>query len=291
MTGFTRRQDLRRLSVSPLRYPGGKGSLLSTLRALVRSNRPSNTTYVEPYAGGAGAALGLLASGEVKRIVINDLDPAVYAFWRAATQEPKAFSALVKNATLNVEEWERQKEVYLTVQDDFLKLGFATFYLNRTNRSGVLNGGPIGGKDQSGNYKIDARFNKNALGERLRIIDLYSKYITVSNVDGLDVIREYARQSNTFIYADPPYFEKAGSLYLNAFDESDHIALANCLNKHSESMWVLTYDNVPQVARLYEQRRRNVFALNYSAHRVVKANEIMVFSDAVSVPEVQESLF
>ncbi|MFD6735271.1 DNA adenine methylase [Micromonospora aurantiaca] len=285
-------RDLRRLSISPLRYPGGKGSLFSRLRTLIRANRPSNAVYVEPYAGGAGAALALLASGEVKRIVINDLDPAVFAFWRAVTAEPKGFAELLKQAVLTVDEWERQKDIYLTAdRHNYLELGFATFYLNRTNRSGVLNGGPIGGKDQTGNYKIDARFNKETLLERLRIISLYARHIVVKNSDGIDVIKEYCEEPNSFIYADPPYFEKAGSLYLNSFDEAAHTLLADCLNERADRMWVLTYDNVPNVGQLYGDRRREVFALNYSAHRVMKANEVMVYSDLVELVEVQPGLF
>ncbi|UOZ07901.1 DNA adenine methylase [Amycolatopsis sp. WQ 127309] len=167
---------------------------------------------------------------------------------------------------------------------DPFDIGFASFYLNRTNRSGVLNGGPIGGMDQTGNYKIDARFNKEALAERVRVIGLHARRISVTNTDGIKVIRKYARRSSTFIYADPPYFDKAGSLYLNSFRDDDHAKLADCLNGYCDAKWVLTYDNVPQVQELYSSRRSSLFSLNYSAHRVVKAQEIMVFSDSVEVP-------
>jgi DNA adenine methylase len=241
-------------------------------------------TYVEPYAGGAGAALGLLITGQVQRIVINDLDPAIYSFWRAVTKHAADFSKLIEEAALTVDEWARQKEVYAAGdRSDHLRLGFATFYLNRTNRSGVLNGGPIGGMQQTGNYKIDARFNKQALIERIRLIALHATRIRVTNSDGLAVIKRYSGRPNTLIYADPPYFEKAGSLYLNSFVDIHHSKLAACLNKAASARWILTYDNVPQVAELYAGRRREVFSLNYSAHRVVKAKEVMVFSDSLTV--------
>ncbi|MER7857946.1 DNA adenine methylase [Amycolatopsis japonica] len=283
---FEKKSKLKRVMISPLRYPGGKGSLYSTLKSIVRANNLTAGTYVEPYAGGAGAALALLVTGQVRRIAINDLDPAVYAFWSALVSEPAKFSELVSKAQVTVKEWSRQKEIYLGESSDQMKLGFATFYLNRTNRSGVLNGGPIGGMDQTGNYKIDARFNKSALLERIRVIGLHSPRITVTNIDGLAVIRRYARRSNTLIYADPPYFDKAGSLYLNSFKDADHANLAKCLNGLSETKWVLTYDNVPQVRELYADRRSRLFSLNYSAHRVVKANEIMVYSDALDLGDI-----
>lgn len=281
-----RRRTPKRVTISPLRYPGGKGLLYSRLRMIIRENDLTSSVYVEPYAGGAGAALGLLVSGQVASIAINDLDPAIYAFWRAVVDQPQDFSRLLHTVELSVEEWEKQRETYDTAaRDDYLTFGFATFYLNRTNRSGVLNGGPIGGKDQSGNYKIDARFNREGLAERVRLIALHADRISVTNEDGRDVIGRHAEDENAFIYADPPYFEKAGSLYMNAFEVADHRWLAECLNQVEKARWVLTYDNVPQVAALYEERRRRLFTLNYSAHRVTKAQEIMVFSDSLNVPE------
>jgi DNA adenine methylase len=276
---------LKRPVLSPLRYPGGKSYLYGTLRTVIRDNGLTSGTYVEPYAGGAGAALGLLITGQVSRIAINDLDPAIYAFWRAVVQDSSRFAEKLRDAKLDVEEWAKQRRVYLDEdRNNYLDLGFATFYLNRTNRSGALNAGPIGGQNQTGNYKIDARFNKGTLLERLRLIALHASRISVSNKDGLSVIEEYATQPATLVYADPPYFEKSGSLYLNSFTNSDHCALAVCLNRLHDSKWVLTYDNVPQVAELYCERRRLLVSLNYSAHRVMKAKEIMVISDSLSDP-------
>lgn len=283
----THRDLIKRPVISPLRYPGGKSSLYITLRTLLRANDLTSGTYVEPYAGGAGAALALLVTGEVQRIVINDLDPAIYAFWHAVINEPAAFSRLIDRADLTLTEWSRQREIYLTVaSDDYLKLGFATFYLNRTNRSGALNGGVIGGKNQTGRYKIDARFNKSGLAERVRLIGIHAKRIRLSNVDGLKIIEEFADNQNTLIYADPPYFDRSGSLYLNAFTEENHVALARVLNDRSQMNWLLTYDNVPKVYELYEERRRQLISLNYSAHRVLKAQEVMIFSDALSLSQL-----
>lgn len=277
----------RRPRISPLRYPGGKSALYSRLRQIIRDMGMAGCTYVEPYAGGVGAGLSLLVTGQVERVVINDLDPAIHAFWATVQAEPEFLIDRVREVRLDVDEWRRQREVYVSADTtDLSKLGFATFYLNRTNRSGVLNGGPIGGLDQTGNYKIDARFNREGLAERLRILALYSDNIVATSRDGVEVITEYAAKSDTFIYADPPYFEKAGSLYLNAFTAENHEALARVLNSVSDSHWLLTYDNAPQVAQLYAARRRREFELHYSAHRVVKATEVAVLSDAL--PDIGE---
>jgi DNA adenine methylase len=242
-------------------------------------------SYVEPYAGGAGAGLALLFTGEVQHLVINDLDPCVYAFWRAAVDHPDEFAARTAKASLTVAQWKKQKRIYTDAdRDDHLNLGFAFFYLNRTNRSGVLNGGPIGGHDQTGPYKIDARFNRDALLERLRLIALYREHITVLNEDGVDVIRRYTRRKTTFVYADPPYFNKAGSLYMNAFYDRDHARLAKLLNAAAGGRWVLTYDEVPEVAELYADRRRQPITLSYSARHVTKGREVVVYSDGLVLP-------
>jgi DNA adenine methylase len=269
----------RRIMASPLRYPGGKGSLYARLRRVIRDNGLAGCTYVEPYAGGAGAGLALLVTGQVNKVVINDLNPAIHAFWSTLTTDPDAMISRIKKVPLNVKEWRRQKDIYAAEEADSSALGFATFYLNRTNRSGVLNGGPIGGIDQTGNYLIDARFNREELSERVRTLGLFSGQIDVTCADGRAVVRKYAAKSDTFLYADPPYFEKAGSLYMNYFKAEDHEALAKDLNAKSDGRWLLTYDAVPQVETLYAGRRRRQFGLHYSAHRVIKATEVAVLSD------------
>ncbi len=272
----------QRIMASPLRYPGGKGALYSRLRKVIRENGLAGCTYVEPFAGGAGAGLALLVTGQVSRVVINDLDPAIHAFWKSLTAEPDEMIARIRKVPVTVKEWRRQKEIYTAGSEaDLHALGFATFFLNRTNRSGVLNGGPIGGLEQTGNYLIDARFNREGLAERIRTLGLLKANILVTSLDGRAVIKKYASRPRSFTYVDPPYFEKAGSLYMHSFRSEDHEGLAKELNSKANGHWLLTYDDVPQVESLYPERRIRRFGLNYSAHRVTKATEAAVLSDSL----------
>ncbi len=273
----------RKYLFTPLRYPGGKTSLFEYFDCIIKDNNWRDVTYVEPYAGGAGAALSLLLLEKVKSIVINDYDPAIYAFWKSILQKTDEFIHLIEKTPLTVLEWQSQKKIYTTANKaDLLKLGFATFYLNRTNRSGVLNGGPIGGKDQSGNWKMDARYNKEALIDRINLISLYKERISVTNKDGLKIIEKYAEEPNAFMYIDPPYFVKGANLYLNAFKLKNHQKLANALNAYPNSKWLLTYDNEPEIRELYPNRKQTPFTLKYSIHPNSKAgSEIMIFSDAI----------
>lgn len=269
---------------SPLRYPGGKSALSGFLASTIAQmglRRP--TTYVEPYAGGAGAALALLQSGAVQSVVINDADPAIYAFWLAAVYQNGDFRDLLDRTPVTLREWHRQREIYRERDtSNSLQLGFATFFLNRTNRSGVLNAGVIGGQKQSGRYKVDARFNKTDLLKRVSLLGDFSSSIRVSGLDGRTVIREHIRLKRSFIYADPPYYDKGSFLYKNSFTHEDHALLASALNSNPDANWLLTYDNAAEIRELYAGRHTKLFDLSYSAHRSGKMTELMIASDKVA---------
>lgn len=276
-------QTKRCVDFSPLRYPGGKSSLTDFFTKIIDTNFDSKPRYVEPYAGGAGAAIALLLTGKVSEVVINDLDPAIWSLWASMVEDAERFQTLVRETPVTLEEWRKQKDVYAAGLDkaDRLDLGFATFFLNRTNRSGVLNAGVIGGQSQAGAYRIDARYNKATLLHRLARLGAVRDRIEVRNEDGRSLIAEVASDADTLIYADPPYYEKGSYLYLNSFAEKDHQQLADVLNSPSNAKWVLTYDDVPAIQNLYRARRSQTFSLHYSAHKPGMARELMVFSDGL----------
>lgn len=268
---------------SPLRYPGGKAALTGLLDQILKAKQLHGSVYVEPYAGGAGAALSLLFLEKVERIVINDLDPAIFAFWKTVTEDSEWFARRVETVEVSVDEWRRQRAIYQDVSKrGTSELGFALFYLNRTNRSGIVESWPIGGLDQSGPWKIDARFNREALAARIRSVGLYRNRIEVRNEDGISLAKEYLSAKEGLVYLDPPYFAKGKSLYLNHYDGRDHHDLADVLNKYSEAAWLLTYDNVDQIRTLYPQRRIHDFSLSYSAHSARIGSEILIPSDTLA---------
>lgn len=273
----------RTAAASPLRYPGGKAALANLFGELIARLGIESARYIEPYAGGAGAGIALLKQDVVQELVINDIDPAVYSFWLAVTRQPQEFAAKISDTPLNVEEWRRQKQIYREADEsDPLALGFAFFYLNRTNRSGILNAGPIGGVRQDGNYKIDARFNRDQLAERVAAIGTLAPRITVLTRDGMSIVRHYIGDASAFIYIDPPYVEMGGSLYLNAFTHRDHSELARVLDQQPEGNWVVTYDPSDLIRQLYRQHDVREYRLSYSAHRTGKAHELFIASRPVS---------
>ncbi len=267
---------------SPLRYPGGKTFLYPFFDKIIKNNHLKNITYIEPFAGGAGAALALLFLEKVDKIIINDLDKSIYSFWKSAVFNSSRFIEKIYSTPVSITEWKREKKIYLNPQSDEFSLGFATFFLNRTNISGILDGGPIGGKDQKGKWKINARFNKKKLTEKIYQLSQYKNRIIVSNKDGLNLINNYLNKKNTFIYLDPPYYEKGSSLYLNHYNKNDHKMLADKLNQSPNSFWLLTYDNKKEIRSLYPLRRLINFSLNYNAYESRKGKEIMIFSEALA---------
>ncbi|MGE3272953.1 MAG: DNA adenine methylase, partial [Chloroflexota bacterium] len=238
--------------------------------------------YVEPYAGCVGAGVALLRQGLIDRLVINDLDDSAYAFWWSVTERNADLLDLVASVPLTIDEWRRQREIYRAADtSDLLKLGFAFFFLNRTNRSGILRGGVIGGLQQAGSYKIDARFNRETLINRLEALGERAQDIVVTNLDGREVIREYAPSPRTFLYVDPPYVEAGSRLYLNAFAPRDHAVLARVVREYPEANWVVTYDESSLVERLYAGSHIARYGLTYSAHKPGKVSELMIMSGPV----------
>lgn len=251
---------------------------------IITHNNLNGCTYIEPYAGGAGAALSLLFLEKVDEIVINDLDRSIYSFWKSIINNTDEFIDMVFSTPVNMDEWYRQKEINRKKDANELDLGFSTFYLNRTNRSGILNGGPIGGIEQNGKWPIDARFNKNELISRIRKVGLYRNRITLTNMDGIQLmcIMKHERPNSLF-YIDPPYFVKGSSLYLNYYKNSDHVSLAHFLNSTDHLNWILTYDNVEAIYKLYSDRKKIEFDLIYRADKRKMGKELMVLSDSLII--------
>lgn len=271
---------------TPLRYPGGKGKLAPFIQDIYTANNLSDGTYVEPYAGGAAVALKLLLEGYAWNIVINDIDKRVYAFWWCVLNATEGLCQKIRDCRVDMETWHQQKEIYTNFENYSVEeLGFATFFLNRTNRSGILCGGVIGGKDQTGNFKIDARFNKSNLISRIQLIAKYKCRIKLYNKDALQLMQELSPtfDDKTLVYFDPPYYVKGKMLYQNFYTPEDHSALAQFI-KSSKHPWIVTYDNIEEIKVLYEGENSVEFDISYYANMErPRGKEIMFFRN-ISIP-------
>ncbi|MBD3654300.1 DNA adenine methylase [Kangiella sp.] len=271
---------------TPLRYPGGKARLGPWLAWLMRHNSISGGIYAEPYAGGAGAAFYLLNNQYVRSIFINDLDPVIHAFWWAVLNDTNELIRLIDSTPVDISSWQKQRDV-LASHEEYSKteVGFATFFLNRTNRSGILKAGVIGGINQDGNYKIDARYNKENLKQRILMIARHRKRINLTNLDALDfmsdVVPEFGNKS--LVYFDPPYFNKGSQLYRNFYNPEDHKKIGQAVSQ-IQSPWLVTYDNCHPIKDIYSKHKMQEFSLIYSTNQArPRATEIMVY-DHIELP-------
>ncbi len=284
-------KEVNAMNYSPLRYPGGKSRLAPFISLLIQKSKIENPIYVEPFAGGAGVALSLLLSANVDEIVINDYDKAIYSVWRAVLTETDSFIEMIRDTPLNVEEWRTQKRIYDEQGGKYsLELGFAAFYLNRTNRSGILsNAGPIGGFAQTGNYLIDARFNRQELIRRVCEIAKHKSKIHLYNRDIRIFLKTYMPkyQERAFVYFDPPYYKKGKTLYKNFFSPSDHQEIFECISE-LDCPWIVTYDDVPEIRKIYSSYGGKQYDLIYSLANNGKNSELMFLSDDALWPTEDE---
>lgn len=273
---------------SPLRYPGGKGRMAAYIAQLIRAQRPRPRVYAEPFAGGAGAALRLLVDDVVESIHINDLDPGIAAFWRAVFHETEAFTKRIETAEVTLAAWSRHRDTYLNPSGrSDLELGFATFFLNRCNRSGILTARPIGGLEQTGAWKIDARFNRTELQARVRYLGDFRYRVRISQLDARTFLRHLEQdRDQVLVYVDPPYIAQGDDLYLDKLSYRDHREIADLLTG-SSLRWFMTYDcDVRITDDLYADLRCAQFNISHTAQRQHIGSEYAVFSDKLRVPNL-----
>jgi DNA adenine methylase len=273
---------------TPLRYPGGKARFAPFIAEMMHINGLHGGHYLEPYAGGAGVALELLFHGHACHVHINDLDPAINAFWVAVTRHPDDLLRLLRDTPVNMEQWFHWREVLRGDVGSLVERGFATLFMNRTNRSGILKAGVIGGLGQAGEYKLDARFDKGALSARILRIAKRADDITVYCEDAHSLL---ARCSNflpktSLIYLDPPYYVKGRGLYRNFYRHDDHLAVAKLLQSCKfEAPWVVSYDNVEEICAMYQMSQGLSYSLHYTAQKRYLGSEVMFFSREMVIAE------
>lgn len=272
---------------SPLRYPGGKGKISKFIQDVFRINGLCDGVYVEPYAGGASVALSLLFNEYAKRVIINDKDLSVYAFWHSVLNNTDQLCKKIFDCKIDVSHWDIQRQIQRDKTNyDLLTLGFSTFFLNRCNRSGIIMAGIIGGRNQDGNYKIDARFNKVDLIKRIERIALYKERIDLFNEDAIELIQNISklREQKILYYLDPPYFVKGQALYMNHYHLQDHVNIYNQIDKMENVQWIVSYDNIEFIRNLYKKYSQVYYYLNYSASRMTVGEEVIIHSDNILLP-------
>lgn len=276
---------------SPLRYPGGKNKLAKFIALICKENNITGH-YVEPYAGGAAVAIYLLLNGYVSEISINDVDRSIYAFWYSILNHTTKFCNQIRKTEVSIENWHK----YRNIQDSkktasLFDLGFSTFFQNRTNMSGIIAGGVIGGLDQKGKYKLNCRFNKDELIRRIKEIAKHKRDIHLYNLDALELIKTLKKQpgcSQTIFYLDPPYYLKGKSLYVNYYEHKDHEKMSRVVKGMKNFKWVVSYDNTKEIKKMYKPYKKKEYSFFHMAHKPKQGLEVLFFSKNLIVPRIVE---
>lgn len=276
---------------TPLRYPGGKSQIVPMVIDILHKNNLVYGEYVEPFAGGAGIAMTLLLNSYVSKVYLNDIDPAIHAFWHSVLNDTERLCDLVTQTPLTMETWHQQRAIFLdpTCVDMTVK-GFSTLFLNRTNRSGILRAGVIGGLAQQGNYKLDCRFNRVDLVRKIKRIAQNSEKIELHCLDAAVFVKSIVptTSKHTLVNLDPPYYGKGPELYTNFYRHEDHVALAKAVSG-IQRPWMVTYDDTPEVRQLYRQYRNYSSNLNYSVQTKRIGVELLVAKDDLLLPDAMET--
>jgi len=244
--------------VSPLRYPGAKRWMSSYISRSITHNNLYPKLYVEPFVGGASVTLALLKNNLVAKVGLVDRDPIVAAFWESVFFDTEWLINRVANTDITLNKWIKvKKQKARTTRQK----AFKCLYLNRTSFSGILtsSAGPIGGKSQASKYKIDCRFNKTNIIKRIEKISAYRDRIAfVWNLHWHTAIGKINQMQNngslpksTLFYLDPPFYDKANSLYNFHFKHNDHLKLRNFLLTFKQN-WILSYDSHPEIISMYK---------------------------------------
>ncbi len=280
---------------SPLRYPGGKSQLWKFVKSTIEQNGIESPIYCEPFAGGSGITWELLLGGHIESAIINDYDPAIYSFWNACLNNTDELIQMIANTPITLDEWHKQKEIYATVGRDpeSIQGAFATFFLNRTNVSGIISGGPIGGQKQKGKYLIDCRFTKETSIKKIKKIAEHKNQVQLYNLDAtklIPILKSTYSPKRLFTFFDPPYYKQGQSLYLSSFDHKQHENMHNYILDMYDFHWILTYDKAPQISEMYQDVENSYeYQLNYSANKKTKATEL-IFASPITHIESSEKI-
>jgi DNA adenine methylase len=280
-------------TVTPLRYPGGKTWLLPYINDFLKFHKIQLGTIIEPFAGSASVSVGLLKSGIADNAVLCENDPMIISFWKSALYSSEEFVELIKNTDISMDTWYEFKK-YLandapTKYSD-LEIGFAFLFYNRTNYSGIITAGPIGGRRQLSKYSIKCRFNPERIIKKVSQLSALNERIEIIHGDGNEYLRKFTgnQEENIFIYVDPPYYDAGKVLYRKFFAIDDHMELEGILT-HINSPWLASYDDVNFIRNLYKSSKSQYVYTDYQAGNLKRGSRELLLSN-LKIPPITAKL-
>lgn len=269
--------------LSPLRYPGSKARLASLVANLLEENLLVGSHIYEPFAGGASVSLNLLANGFVASATFVERDPLVYSLWKVIQDDPEPLIKRLRSGKVSLASWKRLlplREVKRPTTGLLVELAYAGLFFNRTCFSGIIGAGPIGGLDQTSDYKIDCRFNRETLTRSIEALHLLLKRVELRFGDGITFLSTLGASAaaHSFAYIDPPYVSNGHKLYRYSFSKRHHERLAAAVQKLTVP-WMVSYDNHSLIRGLYSPASSSTVSTYHALKGAKFVDELLILSD------------
>lgn len=240
--------------------------------------------YYEPFFGSGSIGFKVLEELDTdRRVSISDIDPGIVSLWKAVHESPDELCSRIKSFTPNVDDFYSFQETDGTDKSLTVENGFKKLALHQMSYSGLgaKAGGPIGGREQRGAYKIDCRYNVPTLTKNIgKLHTLMSRFkdLTIECKPVFSSL-ESIQRANSIVYLDPPYYVQGGALYANNMNVFEHQELAKRLNA-AEYEWVLSYDDVEPIRQLYSWAKvtnlEAIYTLAPAKNKRLATNELII---------------
>lgn len=245
-----------------IRYPGSKAKLAKELFQMFPPELHSlwsqslGFEYREPFFGAGAVGFDVLQMiSHSCTAWLNDADPGMVALWRSVQTNPQRLCDMIHTFKPSAEKFYEYKEQDDAEIADEVERGFVKLALHRLSFSGLgyRAGGPIGGAtQQSSKYNVSCRWNPERMISD--VVSLHKRMkrfrgrVRITCGDFMPLIADAPKGS--FIYLDPPYYDKGPQLYKFSMTHDDHVRLANAL-RECKATWVLSYDDHDAIRELY----------------------------------------
>ncbi|MGI4759851.1 MAG: DNA adenine methylase [Janthinobacterium lividum] len=238
-----------------LKWAGGKRQLILAIQAVLPSTLAQETdlTYVEPFIGGGAVLFWMLqAYPNIRRAIINDINPDLTTAYRVVQQQPeeliRALSA-VQEQYYGLSTEEARRTYYEAMRAEFnirplepLRNTVVLIFLNRTCFNGLYRVNSKGG--------FNVPFGKHERptichAEAIRADSALLARVTILNGDFAEVLPLVP--ANSLFYFDPPYKPLSKTASFNAYatetfdDTSQHRLAAVCRTLDTQGhRWLLS---------------------------------------------------
>jgi DNA adenine methylase len=73
---------------------------------------------------------------------------------------------------------------------------------------------------------------------------------------------------------------------MNHYEPEDHAKVSEKIQKIKNAKWIVSYDNVPQIRKLYAKSKSKKYFLTHTAYEIRIGKEIAFHSKGLIVPRI-----